>query len=300
MRKFVLLVFCLIIESIYVVAQTSQIHEWQKKRLTQTSSPSLRTSSFDGKELDYGILVGAVNSLTDIGNGTQKITDLQYQTTNVSVGTYVRYRFAKHFGVSGTLNYGKISGHDSLTPDNGPYEQFKQFTNNIVEMAFRGEIYFTRKQYKNGKITEKNNNLYIYGGVAGFYNLPELTISMWGTNNYKNTASIPNEGNTSNGNIVLDSAKNISYSSGYSPSNYCFAVPVGFGVNHTFHNNWRIGLDVGYRFAFTDYLDGFTSSNNTRNDSYMFTNLTIGYVIKYSDTFKLKYGKRKFNKRYYW
>jgi len=159
MRKFVLLVFCLIIESIYVVAQTSQIHEWQKKRLTQTSSPSLRTSSFDGKELDYGILVGAVNSLTDIGNGTQKITDLQYQTTNVSVGTYVRYRFAKHFGVSGTLNYGKISGHDSLTPDNGPYEQFKQFTNNIVEMAFRGEIYFTRKQYKNGKITEKNNNL---------------------------------------------------------------------------------------------------------------------------------------------
>lgn len=299
MRKFVLIITCLLVKTAFVVAQNSQIHEWQKKKITQPSSPPLRKSSFNGKELDYGIMVGATNSMTDIANGNQQFTDIQFKTTNISAGTYVRYRFARHFGVSGTLNYGYISGHDSLSPNKGPYQQYKQFTNNIVEMAFRGEIYFARGDYKMGKVKERKNNLYIYGGVAGFYNLPELTISLLGTYDY-NPPPKQTGGNVLDNYTVFDTIKKITYSPGYSQSNYCLAIPVGFGLNHTYKNNWRIGLDVGYRFAFTDYIDGFTSSLNTKNDSYIFTNITIGYVIKYADTFKEKYGKRKFNQRYYW
>jgi hypothetical protein len=296
MRKKILISICLLMGVMFVMAQsTSPPKEWHKKKITNTVSPPLHDYPFTGKELDYGILLGGANSLTDIGNGRQQLTDLQYQATRFSGGTYVRYRFARYFGVSGTLIYGRLKGHDSLSPQNGPYQQYKQFENNLIEMAIRGEIYFARKKYKTGKIREQKNNLYLFGGVAGFYNLPSLAISFYGT-----PKPLSQTEGKSNNTSLYDSTTNVIYSIGFSPSNYCLAIPIGLGYNHTFHNNFRIGLDLGYRYAFTDYLDGFTSSNNSYNDSYMFANLVFGYVIKYSDNFKIKYNKRKFLKRYYW
>jgi len=300
MRKKILLFTCLIIAAIVVIAQSSSPpKEWSQKKITHTVSPPLHDYPFTGKELDYGVMFGAANSITDIGNSTQKITDFQYQATNLSAGAYIRYRFARYFGVSGTLIWGKITGHDSLSPQNGPFEQYKQFENNIVELALRGEFYLARKKYKTGKVKERKNNLYIFGGVAGFYNLPVLTVSMWGTEHYHPTEITP-AGGGKDLNNMKDTLNNNTYTIGNSPSNFCFAVPVGFGVNHTFHNNFRIGLDMGYRFAFTDYLDGFTSSNNKRNDSYIFSDITFGYVIKYSDNYKIKFHNRKRPIRFYW
>jgi len=302
MRKILFAFICLIFGWISVIAQSSPPKEWSKGKIKNTVSPPLRNTPYQEKELDYGLLLGAVNSLTDIGNGTQTINDYQYMATNISAGTYVRYRFSRYFGVSGSLLYGRLKGHDSLSPKNGPYERYKGFENNIIEMAVRGEFYFARKQYKMGKVFERKNNLYIFAGAAGFHHLPSVNVSWTGTPKEKEPVS-PSGGKSafsSEQNTVLDTTKNIIYHFGFDPTNYCFAIPVGFGYNHTFKSNFRIGFDVGYRYAFTDYLDGFTSSNNKNMDSYIFAHLVFGYVIKYSDTFKIKFNRRKFNKRYYW
>ncbi len=114
MGKNILVIFCLLFEAIFVIAQSSPKKEWSDKKVNHTFSPPLHDYPFMGKELDYGILLGAANSLTDIGNGTQQITDIQILATNFSVGTYIRYRFARHFGVSATLNYGKITGSETM------------------------------------------------------------------------------------------------------------------------------------------------------------------------------------------
>ena len=44
------------------------------------------------------------------------------------------------------------------------------------------------------------------------------------------------------------------------------AVPLGVGANFTFNRKMRIGLEVGYRFSFTDYLDDVSTRYAPENE----------------------------------
>ncbi len=44
--------------------------------------------------------------------------------------------------------------------------------------------------------------------------------------------------------------------------------------------NFNFGLELGGRYAFTDYLDGYTSQFSKANDVYYFLNFTITYKLK--------------------
>jgi hypothetical protein len=42
----------------------------------------------------------------------------------------------------------------------------------------------------------------------------------------------------------------------------------------------NFGLEVGGRYTFSDYLDGYTSQYSKSNDVYYFLNLTVTYKPK--------------------
>ena len=67
-------------------------------------------------------------------------------------------------------------------------------------------------------------------------------------------------------------------------------VPFGLGFTHLIGKQYNIGIELGVRGTFTDYLDGIPDSNQTRkdgfqfghpnsNDWYFYTGITFTYIL---------------------
>jgi hypothetical protein len=69
--------------------------------------------------------------------------------------------------------------------------------------------------------------------------------------------------------------------------------PVGVGITFSVDPRWSLGAEIGYMFALTDYLDGYSSQWSQYNDSYYLTSVKAIYKIR-SD----KEGRPVFKKYY--
>lgn len=63
-------------------------------------------------------------------------------------------------------------------------------------------------------------------------------------------------------------------------SGFAAIIPAGLGVNMAYSSKISFGLEIGGRYAFSDYLEGYTSKYSKSNDVYYFMNLTFAYKIK--------------------
>ncbi len=52
-------------------------------------------------------------------------------------------------------------------------------------------------------------------------------------------------------------------------------LPAGIGVKVGIANNMDIGIELGGRYTFTDYIDGYTSEFSTANDIYYLTTVSL-------------------------
>jgi hypothetical protein len=189
--------------------------------------------------------IGTAYSLTDV-SGTSidqrpSFLNTQWSTINLNIGGFARYKFHELFAVSGTLNYGRVSGADSLA---GRARNFA-FTNNIIELGVNYEVFVPT--------SGPNFPFAFYGfvGLAGFYHNPNLTIP----------DPAPND-------FTLDSY-----------SKFQPAIPMGFGFNYAVNQELKIGYEIGWRKTFFDYLDGFTRPWSKGSDSYYFGSLKISYFF---------------------
>lgn len=67
----------------------------------------------------------------------------------------------------------------------------------------------------------------------------------------------------------------------YSP--LTMVIPAGIGVNIGIRNFIDLGFEIGGRYAFNDYLDGFTSPTSTANDIYYISSFVLVYRIRNRD-----------------
>ena len=83
--------------------------------------------------------------------------------------------------------------------------------------------------------------------------------------------------------FILNNKSNEDYQSS------TFAIPIIVGVKGKFFENFIIGAEVGFRYTFTDNLDGSNPKNDNfetlrfgnlnSNDWYVFTGLTLTYTF---------------------
>ncbi len=193
---------------------------------------------------DVGGNIGTSHSLTDV-SGTSvdqkpSFLNTQWSTTSLNVGVFGRYKFNPIFAVRGSVNYGRVHGADSLAE--GRSRDF-YFDNNIVELAVVYEVYIPKRT------PAMPLDIYGFIGLAGFYHNPNLTV--------------PDP----------DNFEFEEY------SNFQPAIPMGVGANYYFFNGMKVGLEVGWRKTFFDYLDGFTRPWSQGSDSYYFTQLKVSYFL---------------------
>lgn len=183
-------------------------------------------------QLEAGISVGLSTYQGDLAPNS---IGGSFSQMHFSGGVFGRYNFNNFFAAKLALNYGKISGDDANAASEAQQARNFSFRSNVYEGALTAEFNILGYQPYN---FERVFSPYIFAGVAFFNYKPEAFID----NEWVELQPLGTEGQGLEG---FDEPYKL----------YQFAIPVGFGVKYALNDQWNIGLEVGLRKTFTDYLD---------------------------------------------
>ncbi|MDQ1296432.1 MAG: hypothetical protein QG611_410 [Bacteroidota bacterium] len=184
------------------------------------------------------------------------IRDMSYYQTRFGINGNLKYRLSREVNLRFVVTYALLHATDTRGSNEGRY---LEATTSAFEPALLGEYYFIKNQSENSYLFVtrrtsflghllKSLDFYAFAGIGG------LSYSV-------------------KGNDLLVS-KNLT-SSGFTA-----VIPGGLGATLIYSPNINFGVEVGGRYAFTDFLDGYTSQYSKANDVYYFLNFTVTYKLK--------------------
>lgn len=200
------------------------------------------------KEVIFGI--GAANFLGELGGanqiGTNFVKDFDFESSRPSFQVAQRLKFDRFWGLKYGFYYQRISGNDKFTQEYYRQNRNLHFRSNVFELSGQIEFYFTKreqpaKRYKiKGARGYKNLNIqgYAFFGLGGFYFNPKAKYqSKW--------VALQPLGTEGQGLPNMHDK--------YSRFGLC--IPYGIGFKQAVDKNWYVGIEIGARKTFTDYLD---------------------------------------------
>ena len=205
--------------------------------------------------------IGTTQFFGDIGgfSKTENILgfkDISVLQTRFNIDLGFKYKIMKDLNVRLNLVYGMLHATDNR--GSNEYRNYDARTS-IFEPTVIGEYYFIKSRlgdsylFSAGKKTNIRRvfaalEFYAFTGIGG------LSYNVKG-----------------NDNLVARGLKNKGFTA---------VIPAGFGTNILFQPDYNLGLEIGGRYAFSDYLDGYTSQYSSSNDVYYFLTFTFTYKIR--------------------
>jgi len=176
--------------------------------------------------MEFGVLVGGSNYHGDLAK------EIVLSETHLMLGAYFERNYNEWFSIRYQMSYGKISGTDKNFPIYS--NRNLSFFSNIIEGAAIAEFNFLPFGL--------NPNMsyfspYVFGGLAVFHFEPKAKFG-------DEIVSLRKLGTEGQG---MDGKKR------YSPIQ--MSVPMGFGLKIKQSQNLVVGIEVGFRKTWTDYLD---------------------------------------------
>lgn len=213
---------------------------WRTKRVELTGS--LGTTMFFG---DIGGFTPTENALG--------FKDLILTNTRFNVSGDITYRATRDVNVRLNLAYGMFHSSD----EKGSNEQRAlESTTSFFEQAIIGEYYFIKNRSEGSYLFNKRRG----SGLKTFFESLDFYIF------------------TGIGGIAYNVSGNdetrIKAENGFTA-----IIPVGVGVNMITTPEFNFGLELGGRYSFSDYLDGYTSQYSESNDVYYFLNVSFTYKL---------------------
>lgn len=195
------------------------------------------------------LAIGASNFLGELGGanriGTNGLRDLELSLTRPAAGIGLRYRTSRFLGYKADFFYGRVNGDDKLTSEVFRHNRNINFRSNIFEVSTQLEFYITKERqghvYKIKNVKGmKHIDKQIYGfiGVGGFYFNPQGNFN----GAWYNLQPLHTEGQG-----LKAGTKQ------YSRVSVC--IPIGIGAKYAFDRQWSVGMEIGMRKTFTDYID---------------------------------------------
>lgn len=183
------------------------------------------------------------------------IRDITFRQTRFDLNGNIKYRLSRTANLRLSLSYGMLHGIDKRGSNEGrDYEA----TTNIFEPALLGEYYF---------IKNKSENSYLF--LRGKKNLWRLITSL-------DVYAFTGIGTVSY-NVKVN--ENLA-ARDLQTNGFAAVIPVGIGATLIYTPDLNFGIELGRRYAFTDYLDGYTSQFSSANDVYYFLNVLVTYKVK--------------------
>lgn len=229
----------------------------------KSSGGGFSTLSRHKKYIEYIGGIGAANFLGEVGGadqlGTNYLKDLEFKATRPSVQLGYRFKFERRWSVKGGFYYQRVSGADKLTEEIYRKNRNLSFVSNIFELSGQIEFYLTKGEQpvKRYKIRGARGwtqsfvtiQVYTFMGVGAFYFNPKAKYN----GKYVALQPLGTEGQGFPG--QPDKYSRIS-----------MAIPFGLGLKQNIDKHWTIGLEMGARKTYTDYLDDVSNTyyDNTK------------------------------------
>ena len=225
---------------------------WKMKRYE--AAAGVGTSQF------YGDVGGYT-----IGENALGFKDITFRQTRFNVNGSFRYFITDDIAARLSLTYVMLHATDERgnNQDRG-YEA----TTSLFEPALLGEYYFVRNRERNSFLFQ-NYRGRSRNRVKDFFR----SIDVYAL------TGVAGAGFRVNGNDRLEERWNAP-GSDLENSGFTAVIPLGVGAKLTFDPNILFGLELTGRYAFSDYLDGYTSQWSKRSDVYHTFSVTFNYRIK--------------------
>ena len=226
-----------------IVAQISEAQLWRQKRYEALAS--IGTSQFFGD-------IGGFSK----GENIVGLKDFSFSQTRFNLNVGLKYKILKDLNVRLNLTYGMLHATDKRGSNES---RGMEARTSIFEPSIMGEYYFIKSKLENSYLFSSGKG----GSSKDLFSVLEFYMF----------TGIGGLSYNAKGNDKLAPL-------GIKNSGFTAIIPVGIGVNILFKPEYNIGLELGGRYAFSDYLEGYTSQYSSSNDVYYFLNVTFTYKIR--------------------
>lgn len=178
-----------------------------------------------------------VNTYLGVANyyGDLQSKRYTFKQSKPAFGIGLSYDISEKIFIRTAFTISKVSGDDKLNPQTKVRNL--NFTSSIAEAQFAFEYYLR-------SINENSISPYIFGGIAGYHFNP-YTFDSAGTKFFLQPLSTEGQG-------FYEDRKPYKLTQ--------FAIPFGVGVKFPLNENILVGIEIGYRKLFTDYLDDVSTT----------------------------------------
>jgi len=163
--------------------------------------------------------------------------------TNGFIGLTVHYELQDQILVRGSYNFARVNGSDAFSTKEELQQRNLQFETAISELAVVGEYYLFN-------LYEKRLSPYGFIGLA-FFHFDPYTLDSGNRKVFLKPLSTEGQG-------LYPTKKEYSL--------WQMAIPLGGGIKFAITDQFRIGVEIGLRKLFTDYLDDVSTSYPDYND----------------------------------
>ncbi len=163
--------------------------------------------------------------------------------TNGFIGITMHYELQDQILLRGGYSFARVNGSDTHAEKEELRLRNLQFESAVSEFSFVGGYYLFN-------LYEKKFSPYVFAGLALFHFNP-YTYDSTGKKTFLKPLSTEGQG-------IYPNKKEYSL---WQP-----AIPFGGGFKFAINENLRIGIELGLRKLFTDYLDDVSTSYPDRND----------------------------------
>lgn len=188
-----------------------------------------------------GIMGGKTAYNGDLSDGWIQ----KHHQSKGAFGITLNYEYSEHFTIRAGYMHGKVTAFDKYSSDSEHIKRNLNFQSKIDELSLIGEYYVF-------SLSERRYSPYFFGGLALFHFNP-YTYDTAMKKVYLKPLSTEGEG--------------LSQYPGRKPYSLTqVAIPFGAGLKFVLTDNIRLGLEVGLRKLFTDYLDDVSTNYADPND----------------------------------
>lgn len=186
------------------------------------------------------------------------VRDLSLRNARADLNLSGKYRVAEDLNLRLSLTAGLLKASDT----GGSNEQRAiESTITIFEPAFIGEFCFIKNKAERSYLFSRGKNagikrliqvmdFYAFAGIGGL-------------------------------NYSINRSQNIEMQD-YKDGGFTAVIPAGFGMSVLYSKDINLGMEIGGRYSFSDYLEGYSSQYSSSKDVYYFLNFCFTYKLKTS------------------
>jgi hypothetical protein len=182
--------------------------------------------------------------------------DITFKQTRFNINGNLKYRLGRETNLRLSMTYALLHATDVRGSNEG---RELDASTTIFEPALIGEYYFIKNRSESSYLFLKSRGSFLRTLLGSF--------------DFYGFAGVGGVSYNVKGNDAL-------IERGLPTSGFDLVIPAGIGATLVYSPNLNFGAELGGRYAFTDYIDGYTSQFSKANDVYYFLNFTLTYKLK--------------------